>query len=153
VRASIFMKALLDMEGKVSQSTLREELQRLLLALQQELDHAEIVNLLTKYNKHGSIFRMIDHERISEEPRNQLILQMFKYTMHRELLSVSIRLIHQYERFLISNSDFCIEAIIFTTRKSPYYFEMKMWILNKFIPKMNYQQVDRFLETIEDHYL
>ena len=31
-----------------------------------------------------------------------------------------------------------MEAVIYTINKSPHYFEIKMWILNIFIPKMSY---------------
>ena len=120
-------------------TTLRDNILALLLSLQQDLDLVEIVQLLIKNNKNGLLFRLIDHDRLNREAKNNLILEVFRYTMQRELFSVSIRLLASYETFLMTMSDFCVEAIIFATQKSPRYFEMKMWILRKFIPKMKYQ--------------
>jgi len=65
----------------------------MILALQKELDHADIVELLTTYNKNGSLFRLFEHVQINDEARERLILEVFRFTMQREILSVSVRIV------------------------------------------------------------
>ena len=73
--------------------------------------------------------------------------------MHREIFSVCYRLFEAHKKILMNHRDFCIEAIIFTFDKSPNYYEMKVWLLEKFLKKMNYQQIDRLLTVIEEKFI
>ena len=68
-KASDFLRSLIlyneknDEEDWLTMQQIRFEMRNLLLALQDYLDHPEIVQLLLKHNKNGSIFILVDDER------------------------------------------------------------------------------------------
>jgi hypothetical protein len=45
------------------------------------------------------------------------------------------------------------EHIVTCFARSPFFYEIKLYLLNDFFKTMDYQQCDRLIEAIESHFL
>ena len=90
VKASDFLRMLVlyneknEKEDWLTMQQIRFEIRNLLLALQDNLDHPEIVQILLKHNKNGSIFIMLDDERFELKSRQNFINEVFRHTLAKE---------------------------------------------------------------------
>ena len=90
VKASDFLRMLVlyneknEKEDWLTMQQIRFEIRNLLLALQDNLDHPEIVQILLKHNKNGSIFIMLEDERFELKSRQNFIIEVFRNTLAKE---------------------------------------------------------------------
>ena len=132
---------------------MRTNILSLLIALQDQLDCDDIIKLLIKYNRAGCIFLLIEDSHMKEANKHQFLLEVFRYSMQREQLTIAIRLMFMYEKILIKEAQILNEIIVTSFARSPFFFEIKLFILDKFLKTMDYQQCDRLIEAIESHFL
>ena len=52
----------------------------------------------------------------------------------------------------MKNYSFCIDQVIYAFQKSPSFYEMKFFLLDKLLSRATYKQVDSLLEVIEKHF-
>lgn len=110
----------------------------LLLALQENLDFEEVIKLLLKYDKNGLIFLFIENPRLNLKVRKDFILEVFKYSLVREQLTVAIRILSDHKSLLQKEAASLNQYIVTCFARSPFFYEIKLYILEDFFKTMDY---------------
>jgi len=56
-----------------------------------------------------------------------------------------------YEPVLVKNSKVINQHLFTCFARSPFFFEIKLFLVEKFLDSMDYFQLDKFIESIETH--
>lgn len=132
---------------------MRKDLLELLFALQDNLDYEEVIKLLIKYDKNGLIFLLLEDPRLKLNVKKDFILEVFKYSLVREQLSVTVRILSDYKCMLLKEAATLNQYIVTCFARSPFFYEIKLYVLEDFFKTMDYHQCDRLIEAISNHFL
>jgi hypothetical protein len=110
----------------------RKNLIDMLVALQEQLDSDDIVRMLVKFDRVGIIFLLIEDDRLDIKLCEKFILDVFKYSIEREEFAIAVRLLGHSESLLVSHAEEINDYLYTCFSRSPYYFEIKLYILDKF---------------------
>lgn len=86
----------------------------------------------------GCIYLFIEDKRIDPAIKERFILDVFKYSIIHEELALAVRLLEAYTDVLVRNSAAVNEYLYTCFAKSPFFMEIKLYILDKFFDGINY---------------
>ena len=91
-------------------------------------------------------------ERVSLANKNKFILEAFRFSVEKDHFHISMHLLDDHESILLKQCKTCNEIIIQSFARSPFFFDIKIAIFDKFEDTFDYGSYDRLLEAIESHF-
>ena len=94
--------------------------------------YKEIIDLLNGNNMYLVCFNIVDHEELDEHNRIIWLQEGFKYALVSEEMDIAIQLWDKYHGQIEVEDKNVMQAVLDCFSASPYYLELKFYILNNF---------------------
>lgn len=131
---------------------MRNLLVDMMIKLQNFIDHEEVLKQLINFDKVGVIFQYLRDSRLEPDHLKVFVLEAFRYTMKLERFDLSIRLFNTYDTMLLKERVACNDILIASFARSPFMYEIKIYMLELFEQNFGYSNYDRLLTSIEGHF-
>jgi len=80
---------------------------------------------------------------------DSLVVETFSYVVRNEMIDIGLFVWMMYDAKLLKKSFTCVEALLWTFSQSVTLIQTKTYLLNRFIKNMNFNQVNRWFDSIE----
>jgi hypothetical protein len=84
------------------------------------------------------IFEINKEEAFKEENRKVWLTEVMKDSLEDEEMDLSVNLWDQYEIFYLEKFEVMLESLITSFSNSAFYFEHKIYLLDKMMPHMKF---------------
>jgi hypothetical protein len=129
----------------------RKDCTDLAISLQDAIkDYSAAIKVLRENQMTKLLLQIINAEgQMSEKNRLLWLINSFEYMIKLELMDMAVDLFEKYtQAFYVEKGhymEYLGESIIVCFDKSPTLLELKIFILAKWLPLLDYSQVDRLL--------
>jgi hypothetical protein len=85
------------------------------------------------------IMEIVNEEALREENRKVWLTEVMMDSLEDEEMDLSVNLWDRYENFYLDKAEAIVESLIVSFTYSAFFFEHKIYLLNKLMPFMKYK--------------